>query len=98
MAPALEQHVRLLGDLALGLGLGGELLEPDDQIERVHAGCVDRRHAGVVASLLEQQPSVFGDHPAGPPRHVVAGDAVDVGDVEAVAVDRDAGVRHGLVS
>ena len=60
------------------------------------AGCVDRRHPGDVARLAEQQPSVLGDDPSRPPRHVVAGDAVDVRDVEGVAVDRDAGVRHGL--
>ncbi len=79
---------------ALGLKFSRFEMSPS----ALDAGCVDRGHQRVIAGLLEQQAAVLGDHPARPPGDVVASGAEDVGDVELVALDRHAGVRHGLVA
>ena len=76
-----QQHVRLLGDLALGLSARLEVLQVRDEAEGADPGRVDRRHERVVARLLDQEATVLGEHPAGTPGDVVTGDAVDVRNV-----------------
>ena len=93
--PPLEDR-DLLGELALGLRARLEALQGHDQPDRAEAGCVDDGDARVVAGLLEQQLAVLGHGPAGAPGHVVIRPAVDVRDVELVAEDAQAVMRHPL--
>ncbi len=96
LRPGVQQHLGLARDDTFGLGAGLEVLQVLDQADRGETGHVDRRDAGVVARLLEQQETILGGDPAGGPDAAVVGGGDDVRHVEAVADDRHARVRDRL--
>ena len=91
LGAGLAQHPGLTRDDPLGLLAGRELVEVGDQVDGRRSGGVDGRGEAVEAGLVEQQVTVLGDRVAGAEGHVVVGLPVDVGDVEGVAADLDAG-------
>ncbi len=91
------QLLGLLGDDRLGLRARLEALQAGDQPDRAQTGRVDGRDAGVVAGLLEQQPAVLGEDPAGGLNAAGVGRGVDVRDIESVTQQRDPGERDALL-
>ncbi len=87
---------RLARDLGLGLRARRERPDRGDQPDGAQVRRVDGREPGVVARLLEQEPTVLGDDPARRPRERVVRLGGDVRDVELVAHEAHAAARDLL--
>ena len=91
--PLGPERVDLVREERLGFGARGERLPRERKLERIEARHVERGDAGRPADELQQEPSVGCSHPAGAEGDVGLRLPRDVGDVEAVADDRDSGAR-----